>query len=46
MRVGTLFDPTVYPLKLGQQVPQYIFVQSLVDAGHQAHWVHDVPSPN
>jgi len=37
MSVGTLWDPTIYHLRLRQQVPQYILVQCLVDVGHQAH---------
>jgi hypothetical protein len=46
MSVGTLWDPIVYHLRSGQQVPQYILVQPLVDAGHQAHQVHNFPSAN
>jgi len=37
MSVGALWDPTVYHLRSGQSVPQYILVQSLVNAGQQTH---------
>ena len=40
MSVGALWDPTVYHIISGQQVPQRILVQPLVNAGHQAHQGH------
>lgn len=37
MSVGKFWDLTVHYLKLGQDIPEYILVKPLVNAGYQAH---------